>query len=114
MGPEQGDINPLDEAFERAGPGGTETVGGVRRVSRRGARYFRHCELLLAQIYAGKDLQTCGRRGGFGGKYRHRKLDRLADAASVQAPCIFLAIYADFQRELRFLIHPATCIGSAG
>jgi hypothetical protein len=95
-------------------PIATGTVGGVPRVSRRGAGYFRHPELLFAQIYAGQDLQACGRRSGLRGKYRHRKLDRLADAVSVQAPRIFLAIYTNFQGELGFLIHPASCTEPAG
>jgi hypothetical protein len=52
--------------------------------------------------------QACGRRGGLRGKYRHRILDRLTDAVSVQAPRAFLAIYVNFQREIGFLIHTAT------
>jgi hypothetical protein len=68
MGPERSVINPLDEEFERAGTITTETIDAMRHVSRRGAGYFRHPELLFAQIYTGQNLQACGRRSGLRGK----------------------------------------------
>jgi hypothetical protein len=114
MGPEQSVINPLDGEFEREGAITTGTIDAMRHLSRRGAGYFRHPELLFAQIYISQNLQARGRRGGLRGKYRHRKLDGLADAVSVQAPRIFLAVYTDFKREFGFLIHPASCTESAG
>jgi hypothetical protein len=96
MGRQSRDINPLRERVR----------------ARAGGELF--AESFLAQIHASQNLHARGRRGRLRRKYRHRVLDRLADTDSVQAPRKFLAIDAYFQSEFRFLIHPATCMRSAG